>query len=295
MKVEDVVIIGCGPAGAAAAIQLFRSGITPVVFEKDKIGGLLRNANLVENYPGFPGGIKGVDLVDLIKRQLEVVGVQVQPLEALSVDYEDGLFITKTESGVTKSRFAVIASGTKPKTLPDVVIADAARKFIFTEAYPLFGVSKKRIVIIGAGDAAFDYALNLSQKNEVIILNRSDKTKCLPLLKERCAAVGSIRYLENHPVKAVDTKKGGVEITAFDAILNKDALFHSDYLITAIGREPNIDFLETGLAKKIDFLKKDGRLFIIGDVINGIFRQTTISVGDGVRAAMEIYGYLFHN
>ncbi len=295
MKVEDVVIIGCGPAGAAAAIQLFRSGIAPVVFEKENIGGLLRNANLVENYPGFPGGIKGIDLADLIQRQLEIVGVQVQPLEALSVDYDDGLFFTKTEDGVTKSRFAIIASGTKPKAMPDVDIRDAARKFIFSEAYSLFGVSKKRIVIIGAGDAAFDYALNLSQKNEVIILNRSDRTKCLPLLMERCAMVGSIRYLENHPVKTVDTKKGGVEITAFDVILNKEVLFHSDYLITAIGREPNIDFLKTGLTKKIDSLKKDGGLFIIGDVINGIFRQTTISVGDGVRAAMEIYGYLFHD
>ncbi len=295
MKVEDVVIIGCGPAGAAAAIQLFRSGIAPVVFEKENVGGLLRNANLVENYLGFPGGIKGVDLVDLIKRQLEIVGVKVHNAKVLSLHYKDGLFITKTESGTTKSRFAIIASGTKPKALPDVDIADYAKKNVFSEAYPLFGVSKKRIVIIGAGDAAFDYALNLSRKNEVIILNRSDKTKCLPLLKERCAAVGAIRYLENHPVKTVDTKNGGVEITAFDVILSKETLFHSDYLITAIGRKPNIDFLETGLTNKIDSLKKDSGLFIIGDVINGIFRQTTISVGDGVRAAMEIYGYLFHD
>lgn len=288
-KIQDVVVIGCGPAGSAAAIQLFRSGINPVVFEREEVGGLLRNANLVENYPGFPGGIKGFELARLIERQLELTGVVVRFEEVLSLKHDNRLFLTETAFGVTRTKFAIVASGTKPKILTNVAVEEGAKKYLFSEVYHLLGISGKSIVIIGAGDAAFDYALNLSKKNEVIILNRSDKTKCLPLLIKRCAKVDSIKYLENHTIKSVDREGRGVSISALDTILEEDVLFQADFLITAIGREPKVDFLANGLIKKIDSLKKDGGLFMIGDVINSPHRQVTISVGDGVRTAMEIY------
>lgn len=289
---HDVVIIGCGPAGAAAAIQLCRSGIGLVVFERDDVGGLVRNANLVENYPGFPGGIVGIELARLIERQLELTNVAISFEEVFSLRHENGLFIAETASGLTRARFAIVASGTKPRRLADVDIEERAEKNIFSEVYPLLDVSGKRIIIIGAGDAAFDYALNLSRNNYVTILNRSEVTRCLPLLMERCGAVESIRYLENHPVVKVGVEGTSLAVTALDVKDGSEAVFRADYLVTAIGREPNLDFIEEGLLKKADGLKKDGRLFMIGDVINSPHRQVTISVGDGVRAAMEIYDHI---
>jgi len=289
----DVVIIGCGPAGAAAAVQLHRGGINTVVFEREEVGGLLRNANLVENYPGFPGGIRGIELVRLIERQLELVGVAVRFEEVISLEHDGGLFVTETAAGMTKSKYAVVASGTMPKKLEDVEIEEGAKEYLFSEVYPIHDASDKRIVIIGAGDAAFDYALNLSQNNDVLILNRSDRTRCLPLLIERCAGVDSIGYLENHIVRGVaKLVKGGsgLVISAVDNISGKETQFRADLIIAAVGREPNTGFLGSGLLKKIDSLKKDGGLFMIGDVINSSFRQTAISAGDGVRVAMEIYG-----
>ena len=90
MNVEHVTIIGAGPAGIATALQLKRYGITPIILEKNTIGGLLRNAHLVENYPGFPKGISGVNLVRLFRKHLERAAITIFPEEVINLDIEDG-------------------------------------------------------------------------------------------------------------------------------------------------------------------------------------------------------------
>jgi len=281
MRPDEVVIIGAGPAGMTAAIQLKRYGIPFIMLEKERVGGLLWNANLVENYPGFPAGISGPKLVGLIEKQMERIGVEVT-FDSVSQFTRDEMgFRVKTLQTEYVPRFVVVASGTKPNPFP-LAIPDVARDMVFSDMYPLLHVSDKRIVIIGSGDAAFDYALNLVKKgNFVTILNRGRQVKCLGLLWERAMAEPAIQYRAEVTIRKVD-----FDITAGRLRVKTEAgeSLEVDYLLFAIGRIPQTDFLSDELVDK----KSDG-LYFVGDVKNGLFRQAVIAAGDGLRAAMEIY------
>src|SRR5512135_1962256 len=109
MKAEEVIIIGAGPAGIATAIQLKRYGIHPLFFERSEVGGLLLNANLVENYPGFPEGIGGVELVKRFVGQAQSLNIEVAHENVLTLDYDRGLFQARVAQKTYVSRVAVIA------------------------------------------------------------------------------------------------------------------------------------------------------------------------------------------
>ncbi|MEO0165412.1 MAG: NAD(P)/FAD-dependent oxidoreductase [candidate division WOR-3 bacterium] len=272
-----VAIIGAGPAGIACAIQLKRSKIAFLIFEREKPGGLLRNANFVENYPGFPDGIKGEKLVALFQQQLQNNKINIIKESVERVKYEK-TFLIETSKNIYQSEFLVVASGTKPRML-DLEIPQAANFRIFYEIIKIKKLKNSRIAIIGAGDAGFDYALSLSKKNKVWILDRAEKPKCLPSLFDKCMKNQRIVYLKNFAVT-------GVRFIDNNLILSSDNRTLSvDYMVVAIGREPNLDFLEQYTIKSLEGNKK---LYMIGDVKNGPFRQTAIAVGDGIKAAMEI-------
>jgi thioredoxin reductase len=286
MQLEDVIIIGAGPGGIATAIQLKRSGIEPLLLEKSHIGGLLLNANLVENYPGFPGGIPGTELVKLFESQLREVGVAVQFSEVVRLDRQES-FIVETRERRFHSRIAVVASGTRPRRFAEVEIPPEAAERVFYEVYPIAGVNGKRIAIIGAGDAAFDYALNLAGQNEVTILNRGQKKSCLPLLVERAEQSPRISYRENIAIIALKSSRDGLILIA-ESPAGKWQL-PADYVIFAIGRVRQADYFSETLTKMASELEERGLLYFVGDVKNDLYRQVSIAVGDGVRAAMEIY------
>jgi len=284
----EVAIIGAGPAGLAAAIQLKRYRIPATVYEREEAGGLLRNANLVENYPGFPDGIPGQAMARLISAQAGRAGVQITFEQVLELAYDNGEFHLRTPQHTRRSPIVIVASGTSPRALPGLEIPESLRPKFFYEVHPLSDVSGKRIAIIGAGDAAFDYALNLSKANEIIILNRGERSNCLPLLWERASAAPGIQYRPNSTVKTVREglssefvlkceDPGGITELAVD------------YLIAAIGRDPQTSFVSASIWKNCADLEMQGVLYFIGDVKNGMYRQTSIAVGEGVLAAMKIY------
>jgi thioredoxin reductase (NADPH) len=281
MKRDEVVIIGAGPAGVTAAIQLKRYGIPFVLLEEERAGGLLWNANLVENYPGFPAGVSGPKLVGLIEKQMERIGVEVTFDPVLQLAYDAKGFIVETRQATYRPRFVIVASGTKPNPFP-FAIPDAARRVVFSDVYHLLDESNKRIAIIGAGDAAFDYALNLTKnRNSVTILNRGGDVKCLGLLWERAIAEPAIEYRAESPVSSVvlDETAGRLRVQ-----IEAGESFEADYLLFATGRVPQLDFLADGFVEE-----KVENLYLVGDVNNGLFRQAAIAAGDGLRAAMEIY------
>jgi thioredoxin reductase (NADPH) len=282
-----VVIIGAGPAGLAAAIQLSRQGQEFVLFERDKAGGLLLNANLVENYPGFVDGISGPDLVELFKRQAERLGVEIHQEEVKEVSLRADLFRIVTDQRELASKYLVAATGTKPKTLPRDELSGVNCNKVFTEVYPLIREEGKQIIILGAGDAALDYSLNLAKKNKVILLNRGSRIKGLGLLWERVQKTPSIDYFSDQNVERIIDAEGG-RIMVTTSIGTQRIDHEADYLITAIGREPELGFAQGEFQDKIEGLRSEGKLYFIGDLHNGSYRQTSMAVGDGIKAAMSI-------
>ena len=289
MENREVVIIGAGPAGIATAIQLKRCTIEPLIFEQEAIGGLLRNANLVENYPGFPEGISGLGLVELFKKHMKNAGVNVTFERVLELDYRDKIFITKTCKRAIKSNIIVIATGTQPVKISIPSVSEDIKNQIVYEIYPIIGIKNKTITIIGAGDAAFDYALNLSQKNKVIILNRSKRAKCIPVLMEKCMKSDNITHLSDVSVQEISNVNSEFLLT-YTCNESQDKIqIAADYMIAAIGREPCFDFLGNEFKKKFENLLNTNRLYMVGDLKNKMYRQTAICVGDGIKAAMKIY------
>jgi thioredoxin reductase len=186
---------------------------------------------------------------------------------------------------VITSRIAVIASGTKPRRFFNHDISADIKKRIFYEIYPLTQVTDEKIVIIGSGDIAFDYALNLSSKgNEVIILNRGKIVKCLPWLWKRAARSEKISYRENTQIKNVQCHDDGLILICHNS--TGECELQARYLVVAVGREPCLDFLSENLLRNLEKLQKANVLYMVGDVKNSIYRQTAICVGDGIKAAM---------
>jgi len=282
-----VVIIGAGPAGLTAALQLQRQGIPPLLLERHRVGGLLNNAHWVENYPGFVEGISGPDLVDLFRRQVERIGVIVTPEEVIGVEYQDNLFRIATNKREIAAKILVAATGTKAISFSPGVFSGNLEGKIFSEVFPLLKEEGKSILIIGAGDAALDYALNLASKNQVIILNRGSRIKGLSLLWNRVQENDSIKYFpETEIEKIVSLEKGSLTVLARSGSKTKN--FTPDYLLTAIGREPELGFADAEFIKQAEELQNQKVLYLIGDLQNGAFRQTSLAVGDGIRVAMEI-------
>ncbi len=288
MIYRTVGIIGAGPSGIAAGVQLTRYGIATVVFEEKAVGGLLRNANWVENYPGFPNGIKGIELAYRMEEQLRGIGVELLAQGVRRVEWDGKLFRVFTSELEVMCEVLIVACGTRPRQLSERQVHPSARRRIFYEVVDLNQPRHTKIAIIGAGDAAFDYALNLAAENQVEIFNRTDIRRCLPLLWERAKNNPAIRYMPQTEVLWVEaegekglrltlSRRGDIETRSVDALL------------VAIGREPRLDCLDPALCRQLEALETSGRCYRIGDVKNGIFRQTAIAVGDGLRAAMQIY------
>lgn len=281
MKADEIIIIGAGPAGIAAAIQLKRYGIPFILLERERVGGLLWNANLLENYPGFPAGVSGPKLIGLIEKQMERIGVDVTFDSVVSFQRGGKGFLVKTIRAEYRPRYVIVASGTKPNPIP-WAIPDEVRNKVFSDVYHLLNETNKHILIVGAGDAAFDYALNLTKnRNSVTILNRGGDVKCLGLLWKRAKAVPAIEYRTKAPVSAVEVDVTGGRLRAWT---EAGESFEADYLLFAIGRVPQTDFLSTELVTQ-----KVKGFYFVGDVQNGLYRQAAIAAGDGLRAAMDIY------
>jgi thioredoxin reductase len=267
---------------------LKRYGINPLIFERDQIGGLLHNANLVENYPGFPGGISGPELVRIFKDHVRVNSLRIKPKNVDGLTHHDGVFQVVTSDRSFQARIVVIATGTKPRIFTDFEIPDDTRELIFYEIYPLLDRKEQRIAIVGAGDAAFDYALNLGKRNDVLVLNRGEEISCLPLLWERAKDIPSITYLPNISISRLESNPGHDMLLECSTPDGPKSI-QVDMLIGAIGRDAQLDFISGQFSKKAIQLVSHGDLYYVGDVTNGLYRQTAIAVGDGILAAMKIY------
>lgn len=288
---KDVAVIGAGPAGIAAAVQLKRSNIDFILFEKDQPGGLLKNAHRVENYPGFPNGIPGPQMVTLLQEHLETFGIipLYETVTALEYLGEEKLFLITTTTSAHYSKVVVVASGTSPRRVNALdALPLPLRENIFYEILPILKERGKRILIVGADDEAFDYALNLgSYNNEVIIAIPGEGVKALPWLIDKVAINPRIVCSKNVEIRGItagNTKKLRITFSTRGEKTDGEV----DYLIAAAGREPQRLFYNPLLITQAKELKNAGRLYEIGDLVNGIYRQAAIACGNGIQAALQI-------
>lgn len=285
MKHEKVIIIGGGPAGIACAVQLKRYGIDPLIIEKDSIGGLVKNAWRLDNFPGYPDGIGGNELVIKLNQHLERFDIRYQKNEIRKLKPTGNGFECEGDGLLMSAEYVVIATGTLARN----VFCDINGKHndrIFTEVFPLREKKGKDIAIIGAGDAAFDYAMTLSLYNKVYIFNRGEEIKCIPALLEIAQNHENISYSDHAELLSIEVKNNRIYPQFKDMNVAPD--YSADYIIFATGRDPELRLFSPELINMQEALEQDGLLYVIGDVKNGMVRQSSVAIGDGVKAAMAI-------
>ncbi len=299
MNLFDIVVIGGGAAGISASIQLKRFGFEPILIEKEKLGGALLNANLVENYPGFPYGITGHDLAGLITKQFRLNKIKTIFSEVKSASKNNNYFEIKLgkKNRLIYARSLIVATGAVPKRLKlqnEDKLHDSGKLFYEIEEVPP-NIKGKKFVIIGGGDAAFDYALNLADKNNLVTIVCRNNPKCLDVLFQRVKSNEKIKVLTNSVIKKFWCDKNKVYLTKNGTGNNKDNnnLIECDYVIAAIGKKANTNIIYPTAKQTIKTTKTIGGLFIIGDANNRnkIYRQLGIAVGEGLLAAIKVKNY----
>lgn len=274
-KALTAAVIGAGPAGCAASVQLSRAGFNVLLFEREHIGGLVVNAGLVENYPGFPKGISGPALSKRLGNHVRQHNTINLLSEANRIRIKNG-FRIESAGNIYHADRLVLATGTLP-IIPERLHSS---KRILTGISKIRNKRNRSIAVIGAGDAAFDYALTLSRYNRVYILNRSAREKCLALLKDRIINT-TIVYYKNTIVDKILEKGSSLCID----LKNKDTCFNLDvdFLVCATGRKA-----DDRLVKDCPGLANHLYARMVGDLVNGKYRQAAIAAGQGLRAAMEL-------
>lgn len=293
--IYNTIVLGGGPAGIAAAIQLKRSGVNPLILEKNKIGGLVHNAYCIENYPGFPYGISGKQLAGLFKKQLEGHAISTNIQAVVSVEKCQNIFLLKTKNRTIRSYSLIISTGTVPKQLDVSGERMLAGKRLFYEIEALPKLTKKdTVIVIGSGDIAFDFAVQLaSRRIKTTIFFRNDAPRCIRSLFERVMKNPHITIYQNASVTELRHEGSKVKIRV--QINNKIVFFASDYLLVAIGRTPQLECLPVAwqeLLEKDHCALENIGLCVAGDARSRNFRHVGIAVGDGLRAAMVITRFL---
>jgi len=285
-----VAIIGAGPAGMSAALQLKRYGIDFVLLERDSNGSLLKNAWRVENYLGNQAS-SGLKMLAKFREHLALNAIEPQYETVTNLDFDNlqNVFQVETNKNKYIAEIVFVASGTRPKTLAQLDnLAKDLAPYVLFEVFPLLNCHAKKVLILGAGDAAFDNALNLSElQNEIYIINRSAKINTLPKLYAAAMQNKSISYLTDHTLQSINS---GLQTNLICTFLHNGAaaIFNVDYLLVAIGRIAEKSFYNKALSQQEARLISEQKLYLIGDVANNSFRQVSIAIGEGMKAAMQI-------
>jgi thioredoxin reductase (NADPH) len=331
--IEELVVVGAGPAGCAAAVQGRRLGLKPrLLDETGEVGGLLLNAHCVENYPGVEP-MPGAELAARLKAHIARFGVAVERGRASAVSAmttAPEITVMRAERGTPtgltlagdfgsiEARSVILAVGTRPQPLLLSGIAAMAGERLFYEVRALLAriPAPGRVVVIGGGEAALDYALTLADAGaEVTILTRSEGLKTEGRLVDQVKRCTSIAHIGGEEVTHLAPVEQGirvdlVHVAGAGAGLRPPAL-HADAVLVAVGRESRLlDLLAAGEMASLTSLDADvsrratghilrrGRdlfpgvrtgvagLFVAGDARTGSLGQVGMAVGDGLAAAM---------
>ena len=303
--IHKTIIIGSGPAGLTAAIYAARANLSPIVFEGNQPGGQLTITTDVENYPGFPDGILGPDMMDLFRKQAQKFGAECFYKHVSKVDFSSSPFKVYVQEEEYLAESVIISTGASARMLG----LDAEKELMG------YGVStcatcdgyffkEKEIVVVGGGDSAMEEASFLTKfASKVTLVHRRDEFRASKIMIDRVLDNPKIEIIKNAVVTDIlGSQKDGVSsILLKDTIDGKERNFECDGVFYGIGHKPNTDQFK-GIINLNDqgyivtnsgsTLTNIAGVFACGDVQDDHYRQAITAAGSGCMAAIDAEKYL---
>jgi thioredoxin reductase (NADPH) len=303
MTKERVIILGSGPAGLTAALYTARANLEPVVISGSQLGGQISITYEVENYPGFPEGSTGPELVERMQKQAERFGARLIVDEVVEVDFAKGPpFRLKTYSEQYEAEAVVIATGASPRRLGVPGEEQMVGKGVsFCATCDGFFFRDKKVVVVGGGDSALEEGLFLTRfATQVRVVHRRDALRAGETLKRRALANEKMSFVWDTVVEEI-VGNGKVEAVRLRN-LKTGATEHTpaDGVFIYIGHFPNTDVFRGQLAMDDHgYLRTDAKtmtsvegIFAAGEVQDPVYRQVATSVGQGAAAGMMVERWL---
>mgnify|MGYP000293352863 CR=1 FL=1 len=301
---RNVVIIGSGPAGYTAAIYTARALLEPLVVAGYQAGGQLMLTTEVENFPGFPEGIQGPELMERMRQQAERFGAEVVLKDATAVDFSTWPYRVQVGSTWVEAKTVIIATGARPRMLEVPGEREWLGRGVSTCATCDGAFFREQVVgVVGGGDSAIEEALFLTRfASRVYVIHRRDKLRASKIMQDRAFRNPKIAFLWNTVVEAIhgEPSKGVTGVTLRDTQTGERQEFPLDGLFVAIGHVPNTDLFRGQVElDERGYIVVDRRLrtnkpgvFAAGDVVDFIYRQAITAAGMGCMAAIEAERYL---
>ncbi len=300
--VRDLIIIGGGAAGLTAAIYAGRAAIVPLVLSGGMPGGQISSTALVENFPGFPEGVNGIDLAMSFQQQAEHFGAEIVMEGASEVDLTVRPFVVKTQSETYRGRAVIIATGAFPRRLGIPGEREFFGRGVSTCATcDGFLFRSKTAVVIGGGDSAIDEGLFLTKfAKEVTVVHRRDQLRAHKQLQERAFANPKMRFVWESVAEEILGNETVHGVRVRNVVTDERQVIDTDGVFVYVGLIPatkifrgQVELDDAGYVITDDHKRTSvPGVFAAGDVENPDFRQCVVAAGSGATAAIQAERYL---
>ncbi|MCL0053295.1 thioredoxin-disulfide reductase [Dehalococcoidales bacterium] len=296
MTEYELIIIGGGPAGLSAGLYASRARLNCLLIEKGLVGGQIVNAERVENYPGFPQGISGVELGQLMHQQATKYGLKTIIAEVTGIELEGEQKIVKTTKGNFTAKAVIIASGSQRYKLGIPGEEEFTGKGVsYCATCDAAFFKEQSVVVIGGSDAAITEALHLAKfASKVIVIHRRNQLRASRFLQEKALAEPKIEFLWNTVVDEIEGKESVKRIKLRQVITGEKSTLEIAGVFISIGLKPNTDYLKgilpldaTGHIITNDRMETEiPGIFAAGNIRCNSARQAITAAGDGATAAI---------